>query len=189
MKLVTQPLILAFMIRFTAKIEKEGLAGEKLGWSYVMIGVSHCKKLNPGVRRAFRVKGKLDNHAIARVSLLPVRGGKFLLPFNASMRKGTGKKAGDKVKLELQVDNRSLPKSTEFLICLRDAPEANNYFKNLNTTNKNYFYNWINGAKTIATKSKRIARAIEVLEQQKNFTKMVREDHASRKMNPETFDL
>jgi hypothetical protein len=30
--------------------------------------------------------------------------GKFILPFNAAMRKATGKKLGDKIKVSMQTD-------------------------------------------------------------------------------------
>ncbi len=44
------------------------------------------------MKQSFRVKGLLDNHPIAQTALLPAGDGAFILPINAAMRKGIGKK-------------------------------------------------------------------------------------------------
>lgn len=163
------------MIRFKAKIELEKRPGDKLGWSFILLNPSQSARLNPGVRRSFRVKGSLDEFEIERTSLLPVRGGRLMLPFNASMRRNTGKKAGDSVWVELEVDKRRLPRSLELIACLKDEPAAQAFFKSLNQSHQNYFNNWVRSAKTAETKSRRITTALQALSQQKNYTMMVRE--------------
>ena len=82
------------MVQFTTTIHRFEKQGEKTGWTYVEIPADLAGQLVPGNKKAFRVKGKLDNFSIKGVSLLPMGGGSFIMPLNAAMRKGIGKKAG-----------------------------------------------------------------------------------------------
>lgn len=169
------------MIRFTAKIGREQLGPDKVGWSYIILSAALCARLNPGVRRAFRVKGKLDNFPIERASLLPIRGGRFMLPINAAMRKGTSKAAGDKLVVELELDKRMKPRPADFISCLKDDPEANGFFRTLSTSQKNFFYSWVGSAKTIETRTKRITMSLNALQRRMNYVEMIREHHRKRK--------
>ena len=78
----------------TAAILKFGKQGEKTGWTYIVVPASATKKLNPGVKRSYRVKGKLDELAIQKVALVPMGGGDFILAVNAGMRKVLCKRFG-----------------------------------------------------------------------------------------------
>ena len=80
------------MVSFTTTIHKFAQQGEKTGWTYIEIPVDIAEKLQPGNRKGFRVKGKLDNHKISNIALIPMGGGKFILTLNAALRKATGKK-------------------------------------------------------------------------------------------------
>ena len=66
------------MISFNATIEKFGKQGEKTGWMYIVVPSKVANKLNPGVKKSYRVKGKLDEHAIEKVSLIPMGEGDFI---------------------------------------------------------------------------------------------------------------
>lgn len=68
--------------------------GEKTGWMYIEIPVDIATKLNPDCKKSFRVKGKLDSYPVEKVALLPMGKGNFIMPFNAQMRKATGKRNG-----------------------------------------------------------------------------------------------
>src|SRR5215831_8283059 len=92
------------MVRFTATIHQFAQQGEKTGWSYIEIPVDIAQKLKPGNKKEFKVKGKLDAHPITRVSLLPMGGGKFIMPINAKFRKATGKRKGAMLKVALEED-------------------------------------------------------------------------------------
>ena len=88
-------------ITFTTTILRFASQGEKTGWSYIEIPAKIAEQIKPGVKKSFRVKGTIDDHVIKWVALLPMGEGHFILPINAAMRKGTGKRKGDKVKVSL----------------------------------------------------------------------------------------
>jgi len=163
------------MIKFTATIDIDSRDPDKKGWSFIIISKTLSGKLNPGVRKGFRVKGKLDNFEIKQTSLLPVSGERFMLPFNAAMRKGTGKSAGDKIVVQLELDKKPLKLSEDLLVCLRDEPVAEAYFKKLPPSHQRYYSKWIDDAKTEETKAKRITLALSALSKQKHFGEMLRE--------------
>lgn len=162
------------MITFNAKILQFAKEGEKTGWSYIEISARLADQLNPGVAKTFRVKGQLDNHKIQQTALMPMGKGKFILPINAAMRKGTGKKAGDVLTVKLEVDKKPLEISADFLECLKDDPKAYDFFRSLPKGHQNYFSNWIESAKTIGTKTKRITMAIIGLHAGQGFGEMIR---------------
>lgn len=168
------------MIAFTATIQRFDKKGEKTGWSYIEISVAQAQKLKPGMRTSFRVKGKLDQFAIKQVALIPMGDGKFIIPFNATMRKGTGKKHGDKVKVVLEVDERKFKLNADFMACLKDDPMANAYFKSLPVGHQRYFSKWIDSAKTTPTKTKRIVMAVNALARKMGFPEMIREEKRNK---------
>ena len=168
------------MVRFTATIEIDSRDPDKKGWSFIIISKTISNKLNPGVRKGFRVKGRLDKYEIKQTSLLPVSGERFMLPINATMRKGTGKKAGDKLTVELELDKKEYTMNEDFLACLKDEPAAQKYFKTLPPSHQRYFSKWIDDAKTADTREKRILLALSALGRQMNFNLMIREQHSLR---------
>lgn len=168
------------MIAFTATIQRFDKKGEKTGWSYIEISVAQAQKLKPGTRTSFRVKGKLDQFAIKQVALIPMGDGKFIIPFNATMRKGTGKKHGDKVKVVLEADESKFKLNADFMACLKDDPMANAYFKSLPVGHQRYFSKWIDSAKTTPTKTKRIVMAVNALARKMGFPEMIREEKRNK---------
>jgi hypothetical protein len=162
------------MIRFNTRIQKFQKQGEKTGWSYIEITGPQANKLKPGCKVSFRVKGKLDEHPIERTSLLPMGDGGFILPVNATIRKAIGKKAGDKLFAELDLDERPVTVPSDFLRCLKDEPRALEYFRSLPKGHQNYFSKWIDSAKTISTKTRRITMAVIALGSGQGFPEMMR---------------
>jgi hypothetical protein len=162
------------MITFSAKILRFGKQGDKTGWSFIEISKRQAEQLNPGCKKSFRIKGQLDSHKIKQVSLLPVGEGKFMLPMNASIRKGTGKTAGDTLKVQFELDERPLKLSADFIDCLKDDSRAYDFFKTLPKGHQNYFSNWIESAKTVDTKTKRITMALIALAEGQGFGEMIR---------------
>ena len=162
------------MVRFGATIQQFAQQGEKTGWSYIEIPVDIAQKLKPGNKKEFKVKGKLDNHSINRVSLLPMGGGKFIMPINAKLRKVTGKRKGAMLKVELQEDKSPFVFNKDFMDCLADEPSAIRFFKTLPGSHQRYFSKWVDDAKTEATKTKRIAKAVTALSKQLGYGEMLR---------------
>jgi hypothetical protein len=166
------------MVAFTTKIQRFGKKGEKTGWSFIEISQRQADKINPGVKKGYRVKGKIDDHPIQKIALLPMGDGKFILPMNASLRKATGKEAGASVKVQFELDERQLTPSADFMKCLKDDPRALAHFKTLAKGHQNYFSKWIDSAKTIQTKTKRITMAVIALGAGQGFPEMLRANKA-----------
>ena len=161
-------------IEFNTTLHKFDKQGEKTGWTYIEVPAELSDKLKPGTRKGFRVKGRLDNHRISQVSLLPRGGGGYILPVNAVMRKGIGKKHGAMVKVTLEEDKKPFQFNQDFLDCLADEPSAQAFFNTLTGSVQRYFSKWIDEAKTDPTRTRRIAQAVSALGRSTSFSEMVR---------------
>jgi hypothetical protein len=161
------------MIRYRTTILKFDKKGEKTGWSYIVITQAQAIKLK-AERTSFRVKGKLDQVVIERTAVIPMGDGDFILPVNGTLRKKLGKQAGDSLVVELVSDDRPLQMSSDFMKCLKDDPRALAHFKTLPKSHQNYFSKWIESAKTIQTKTRRITMAVIALGAQQGYGEMIR---------------
>jgi hypothetical protein len=162
------------MIKFTALLEKFGKKGEKTGWTYFVIRSEQTKKINPGVKTSFRVKGKLDAFPIKGVAIIPMGEGDFIMPVNAAMRKGIKKQKGEKVLVQLELDKAPLKINADFLACIADDKKAKTFFDKLPKSHQNYYSKWIDSAKTDETKAKRIAQSINGFRMNMNYPEMLR---------------
>ena len=162
------------MVQFTTTILQFAQQGEKTGWTYITIPEKIAQQLKPGNKKSFRVKGKLDNYVIKAVALLPMGGGDFIMAFNAAMRKGTGKRKGAPLKVQLLTDDKPLVLNKEFMDCLADEPPALAFFNSIPKSHQHYFSKWIGDAKADSTKTKRIALAVSGLAKKMNFSEMIR---------------
>lgn len=161
-------------VKFTVTIHKFDKQGEKSGWTYFEIPADIAQQLKPGNKKEFKVKGKLDNYSIKRVSLLPMGGGRFIMPLNAAMRKATGKKAGAILHVQLEADDSEFLFNEDFMDCLADDPVAREFFQSLPGSHQRYFSKWIDSAKTEPTRTKRIAMAINALAKKWGYGEMIR---------------
>jgi len=162
------------MIRFTVTIKKFGSKGEKTGWTYFEVPVDIAQALKPENKKEFKVKGKLDKYAIKRTSLIPMGGGIFIMALNAEMRKAIGKKEGAMLEVQLTEDKSDFIFNADFIECLKDEPAAQAYFQTLTGSHQRYFSKWIDSAKTDATKTKRIAMAVNALAKGWGYPEMIR---------------
>lgn len=162
------------MVTFTTTILQFAEQGDKTGWTYIIVPAKVAGKIKPGHKKSFRVKGKLDEFSIKAVALLPRGDGDFIMPVNASMRKGIKKQKGAKLQVQLMADNNELKPPKELMECLADDPQALTFFNTLNKGHQNYFSNWIKSAKTDPTKTKRIAQAVTALSRKQDFGTMLR---------------
>ena len=169
------------MISFSTTILKFDKQGEKTGWTYILIPSKIANKLNPGVKKSYRVKGKLDEFKIVKIALVPMGGGDFIMSINAAMRKGLGKRKGATVKIQIEVDKAEILPPSELIDCLKDEPEAFKYFNSLPQGHRNYFTKWIETAKTEPTKVKRIALVVKTMVRKMDFGAMLREDRDERR--------
>ncbi len=168
------------MLKFSTLIKRFGKLGEKTRWTYIEISAAQGQKLNPGKKIGYRVKGMLDQHPIQRVALLPMGEGQFILPLNARMRKAIGKEMGNVLSVQLEVDKRNIPPSSDFMKCLKDDPRAMKHFKTLSGSHQRYFSKWIEEAKTLATKTRRITMAVIALGSSQGYPEMIRANKRPR---------
>jgi hypothetical protein len=166
------------MIRFNTRIQRFEKQGEKTGWSYIEITNSQAQRLKADCKVSFRVKGQLDDYKIEKTALLPMGDGSFILPINATIRKATQKQAGDKLAVILDADERAVTISADFMKCLKDDSRALEFFKSLPKGHQNYFSKWIDSAKTLPTKARRITMAVIALGQGQSFPEMMRANKA-----------
>jgi hypothetical protein len=162
------------MIQLATVMKRFDSQGEKTGWTYIEIPADLAQKLKPGNRKEFKVKGKIDKHAINRVSLLPMGGGTFIMPVNATMRKAIGKRHGAMVRVELTEDKSEFIFNNDLMECLHDEPAAFVFFKSLPGSHQRYFSKWIDSAKTEHTKAKRIAQTVTALTKGQGYADMLR---------------
>ena len=141
------------MVKFSAILQKLTAKDEKYGWTVVPITAKIAQQLKPNNKKSFRVKGTIDNYVVQSIALMPMGNGEFVMPLNATIRKGIKKIHGAKVVLQIEEDNSPIIINTDLLECLQDEPTALNFFNTLTPSHKKYFSNWINTAKTEATKA------------------------------------
>src|SRR6059058_6171760 len=96
------------MVQFTATIKKFDKQGEKTGWTYIDVPAVIAEKLQPGNKKGFRVKGKLDNFSFSMIALLPMGGGDFIMTINAAIRKGIKKQKGATVQVKMETDTNEI---------------------------------------------------------------------------------
>jgi hypothetical protein len=162
------------MIQFVATIKRFGEQGEKTGWTYFEVPPDLAQQLKPGNRKEFKVKGKLDNYPVKRISLLPMGGGRYIFVLNAPLRKAIGKKHGAMVKVQLIEDKSEFVFNKDFIECLKDEPAAKQFFQSLTGSHQRYFSKWIDDAKAEPTKVKRITMAVNALAKKRGYPEMLR---------------
>ncbi|UBM57397.1 YdeI/OmpD-associated family protein [Marinilongibacter aquaticus] len=148
--------------------------GEKTGWTFIEFEPQMIEKLGTNSKTSFRVKGHLDSLPIKQLAVMPIGEGYFILPLKAEIRKKIGKEEGQKVQALLELDDSKLELSEDFLACLEDEPKAMAFFDTLSPGHQRYFSNWIESAKTIETKTKRISQSLYGLANHMDYGQMIR---------------
>lgn len=162
------------MICFQTIIQKFDKQGEKTGWTFIPVTAKQAEMINPGVKTAYRVKGKLDEYSIEKIAILPMGDGSFILPLNAAIRKVIKKAKGAKLDVYLQLDTEPIELDADFMECLSDEPDALHFFQSLAKGHQTYFSKWIQSARTGSTKAKRIALAVNALARGMGFPEMLK---------------
>ncbi|KPM48390.1 YdeI/OmpD-associated family protein [Jiulongibacter sediminis] len=162
------------MVEQELEMQKYGKMGEKTGWTFLEIEQAIAQQLKPDTKTSFRVKGQIDQVKIKQLALIPIGEGNFILPLKADLRRKLKKEHGYKVKVKLELDETKFELSEDFAACLEDAPKAQEFFGTLTEGHRRYFSNWIESAKTIETKTKRISQAIFGLSHEMDYGQMIR---------------
>jgi hypothetical protein len=168
------------MVSFRTILQKFDAKGEKTGWTYILISNKISQKICPDEKRSYRVKGLIDELKIKKQALIPMGDGNFILSVNAEMRKALRKHKGAEVSVKIEHDDSPLVLSQNLVACLKDSPEAHNFFKTLSKSHQMYFSKWIESAKTEPTKTRRLAMTINALEKGWGFPGMLRASKSER---------
>jgi hypothetical protein len=159
---------------FESTIQQSGLPGHQLNWTYVLIPSAIAQAIKAGNKKEFKVKGKLDQYAITRISVFPAGDGNFVLPLNATMRKALGKRKGASLQVSIEEDKSEFVFNADFMDCLAEEAVAKTFFDSLTGSHQRYFSKWIDSAKTAPTREKRIAMAVNALVRKMGYAEMVR---------------
>ncbi len=155
------------------ELQRYEINGEKTGWTFIEIPQDIAVQMSTD-RRGFRVKGKMDDYVYKQVALVPIKGGNFILPINAQMRKATGKKDGDWMMLEMSLDPSEIPLSQDLRTALSSDLDSINQFESLTPSHQQYFSKWVESAKTMPTKSDRIAKCLFAMQYKMDYGQMIR---------------
>ncbi|MGN7989584.1 YdeI/OmpD-associated family protein [Pedobacter sp. 22226] len=164
------------MIHFKAEIERFEAMGEKTGWSYVFISAALASEMKPGCKKSFRVKGKIDQVEVAGLATIPMGEGDFIIALKGELRKKLKKEAGAAIELYLEEDKDfkiEMPEDLE--ICLSEEEHLIRNFLKQPKSHQNYYINWINQAKTEATRTKRLTMTVKAMDKEQDFGAMMRE--------------
>jgi hypothetical protein len=87
-------------LRFRAEIEIEGVN------PFVRVGAARAARLRPGWRKPMPVLVRIDGAPAEpwRINMMPKRGGLFFLYLHGIVRKATGTQVGDRVRVEIALD-------------------------------------------------------------------------------------
>ncbi len=92
-------------------------------------------------------------------------GGQYLIPFSADKREATGIGGGDAIEVELTLDTapRTVEPPEDLAVALAAAPGAAEAFAALAPSRQKAHVASVEGAKTDATRERRIAKAVAEL--------------------------
>jgi len=172
------------MVDFQAEILRSETQGTAmLGWAYIEVPQHIANQLKPNYKQVYRVCGEIDGHWFSGMALMPKGEGDYILAINSEMRKVLKKGIGDMLFLRLEEDKAfviEIPADLEICL-LDDEADLMGRFMALAKSHRNYFINHINGAKTEATRAKRIAMTVEAMVLGLDFGAMIRLDKARRR--------
>ena len=142
----------------TTLIRPEGVGT----WTFAPIPVDLAKQT--GIKARLRVKGTIDALPF-KGTLLPFGSGRHFVVVKKELRDKIGKKAGEVVKVEFDLDTSpvevSIPK--DFATALASTPGANAEFEKMAPSHKKAYVSWIRSAKTQGTRANRIDKAIVMI--------------------------
>ena len=123
-----------------------------------------------GTRARVPVRGTINGFPF-RSSLMPM-GGCHMMPVNRTLREGAGVKPGDTVEVVMERDEEErtveAPAMLKKALARSKAARAN--WEKLAFTHKKEMVVWIEGAKQEETRSRRLAKVVQVLEEGKKWT-------------------
>lgn len=140
-------------VSFETRVYKEGI-------NYLVEADEHVSSyLN---RKGFiPVRGIIRNHKLIG-TLVPRKNSRYVLFLNQEIRKSAGIKAGDLVQILLEYDHesRELPVPLDLEDALSQNTSAKSGFYKFTASHKRELIVWINDARKVETREKRITKAL-----------------------------
>ena len=152
-----------------------------LGWTIVRVPFDVPKVW--GARGRLRVKGEINGFPF-RTSLFPTREGRHFILVNKQMQKGGRTGLGKKVEVRLELDSeeRIVTIPAELKRVLSEDRILLRWFKKLNYSIQKWLTDWIDSAKSPATRQRRAEQAAEQLlsamEAEEDLPPMIRQAFA-----------
>lgn len=89
-------------------------------------------------------------------------GGQYLVSVSAAVRKETGLRGGDSIRVTLTLTDgpRLVEPPTDFVLALSKSSAAKAFFDGLSNSFQRFHFDNVNGAKTAATGQRRIDKAV-----------------------------
>ncbi|WP_280747493.1 YdeI/OmpD-associated family protein [Parabacteroides sp. PF5-9] len=140
----------------------------KSGWTYAEIPELQIGNRSFGM---LKVKGSIDGFEVANFHLMPKGNGNLMITVKTEIRKAINKQAGDWVHIVLYSNDEPLVTLEDFLLCLRDEPEALRFYQSLNENEQQDYVKWIFSAKAEQTKVERIAKTLDRLAKNQKYHK------------------
>jgi hypothetical protein len=105
------------------------------------------------------------NGRSTRTTLVPAGGGRYRLPFNATLRKAARANVGEVTGVELRVDlgSRELPVPPELQAAFKTHPVQRKVFDKIGPGTRRQFILFLNRAKSPEVRRKAIARLMDIL--------------------------
>ncbi len=142
------------------KFEIEKFEG-KGGWHYVKLPI----KTNPNNPFGWQqVKGKINNYNFSQYKLMPMGNGNLFLPIKKEIRKTEKLTQGDKIEIEIYIDNSKhiIPIEIEETLKMENEFVYQKFLK-LSPSHQKEYINWIMEAKKNETKEARLLKLINEL--------------------------
>lgn len=133
----------------------------KGGWTYTELNEVKPNKNNPF--GWVQVCGCIDDVEIKQYKLMPLGNGKLFLPVKAAIRKQIKKEAGDKVYIELYLDESTLEIPIQFIECLKDEPIAYRFFLGLKEIEQQKWVKYIYASSNVVLQDRKILITINAL--------------------------
>jgi hypothetical protein len=152
-------------LQFTTKLQAAGPQGS---WTFLQLTPEQSARL--GQRSRVAVVGTLNGFPI-RTSVAPMGDGTHAMVINKQMQAGAHVKAGDEVKVAIEIDTapRTIEPPPDLKKALARDPQAKSFFKELSYTHQKDYVTWITSAKRPETRTRRIEETVKLLSEGKKW--------------------
>jgi hypothetical protein len=143
---------------FTARLESGGEGG---AWTLVRIPADVQQDL--GVSARIAVRGTINGYGF-RSSIFP-DGDVRIMMVNRAMQQGAGAVSGDTVRVVIEPDSlpRTVTVPADLARAFTRSPAARENFDGLSYSHRKAYVEWIEEAKRVETRQRRIEKAIDML--------------------------